>query len=229
MEKAQKVIWDIPTRLFHWLLVASLVAQYVTAELMNDAMQWHFYFGYFTLGLIIFRIIWGFVGSDYARFSQFIHGPGAVTGYVKTLFQKDSHAHAGHNPLGGWVVIIMLALVLVQAVSGLFMTDDVFLDGPWRGAVEEATLDTMSFLHNNVFNILLAVIALHVAAIGFYAVYKKQKLAPAMVHGKKTTSQRGITSSRLLAAVVVALISAGIVYYVVEIAPPEAAEEEFYY
>ncbi len=225
----QKLIWDIPTRLFHWLLVFSLVGQYVTAELMDNAMQWHFYLGYFTLGLIIFRIIWGFVGSDYARFGQFLYGPKAVVGYLSTLFARNSHAHAGHNPLGGWVVVVMITLVMIQAVSGLFMTDDVFLDGPWRSAVEDATLDTMSFLHNNVFNVLLAVIVLHIAAIGFYAVYKKQRLAPAMVHGKKTTAEKGITSSRLLAAIIAALISAGVVYYVVEIAPPEAAEEEFYY
>lgn len=227
MEK--KLIWDIPTRLFHWLLVFSLAGQYITAELMDNAMQWHFYLGYFTLGLIIFRLIWGIAGSDYAKFSQFIYGPRAVLRYAGTLFKRDSEAHAGHNPLGGWVVIIMLSLVAVQAVSGLFMTDDIFLDGPWRAAVEDSTLKTMSYLHNNVFNILLVVIALHIAAIGFYAVYKKQKLAPAMVHGKKSTNEAGIPSSRLLAAVVVALISAGIVYYVVEIAPPEAAEEEYYY
>ena len=225
----QKLIWDIPTRLFHWLLVFSLVGQYVTAELMDNAMQCHFYLVYFTLGLIIFRIIWGFVGSDYARFGQFLYGPKAVVGYLSTLFARNSHAHAGHNPLGGWVVVVMITLVMIQAVSGLFMTDDVFLDGPWRSAVEDATLDTMSFLHNNVFNVLLAVIVLHIAAIGFYAVYKKQRLAPAMVHGKKTTAEKGITSSRLLAAIIAALISAGVVYYVVEIAPPEAAEEEFYY
>lgn len=227
MEK--KLIWDIPTRLFHWLLVLSLAGQYITAEWMDNAMQWHFYLGYFTLGLIIFRVIWGFVGSDYARFSQFICGPKAAFGYLTTLFKQDSVAHAGHNPLGGLVVIVMLALIAVQAVSGLFMTDDIFLDGPWHSAVEDGTLDTMAFLHNNVFNILLAVIALHIAAIGFYAIYKKQKLAPAMIHGKKQTREKGITSSRLLAAIIVALISAGIVYYVVEVAPPEAAEEEFYY
>lgn len=225
---SQKLIWDVPTRLFHWLLVVSITAQYLTAEVLDDAMQWHFYFGYFTLGLIVFRIIWGFIGSDYAKFSQFVSGPKAVLRYASSLFNRNSQAHAGHNPLGGWVVIVMLLLVLAQAVSGLFMTDDIFFDGPWRAAVEDNTLKVMSFIHHTGFNVLLAVIALHVAAIVFYAIYKKQRLAPAMVHGKKETEEPAIKTSKWLAFIIAALLSAAVVYYVVEVAPPEV-EDEFYY
>jgi len=223
-----KLIWDIPTRLFHWLLVASVVAQYVTAEWLDNAVQWHFYIGYFTLGLLIFRLIWGFVGPTYAQFSQFVKGPKAVIGYISNLFNKNSPAVAGHNPLGGWFVIIMLVLLSIQAVSGLFMTDDIFLDGPYRSAVSEDTLDLMNTLHHLAFDILIWVIALHISAILFYAVYKKQKLVPPMVHGKKATNDKAITSSRLWLALVVALISAAAVYYIVEIAPPAAEIEEFY-
>ncbi|MBU3022552.1 cytochrome b/b6 domain-containing protein [Aestuariibacter sp. A3R04] len=225
---SKKLIWDVPTRLFHWLLVGSLIAQYLTAEVLENAMQWHFYFGYFTLGLVIFRTLWGFIGSDYAKFSQFIYGPKAVIGYASTLFKRNSKAHAGHNPLGGWVVLLMLLLVLAQAISGLFMTDDIFFDGPWRAAVEDSTLKVMGFIHHNGFDVLLGIIALHIAAIGFYSVYKKQRLAPAMIHGKKDTNEPAITSSKWLAFIIAAAISAGMVYYVVEIAPPEV-EEEYYY
>lgn len=229
MNAYRTLIWDIPTRLFHWLLVLSLIAQYLTAEVFDNAMQWHFYFGYFTLGLIIFRLFWGVIGTTYARFNHFLYGPKAIVGYAKTLLNPDSPAHAGHNPLGGIVVVMMLLLILLQSVSGLFMTDDIFLDGPWRAAVSDSTLDLMGYLHHNVFNVLLAVITLHVSAIVFYAVYKKQKLAPAMIHGKKTTTAKGIRSSRLILALIVAIISAGIVYYVVEIAPPENEDAGYYY
>ena len=126
------LIWDIPTRLFHWLIVASLLAQYATVEWLENKVQWHFYIGYFTLFLIVFRIIWGFVGTQHAKFSSFITGPRKVFNYIKTLFKWQSEPAIGHNPLGGWFVVVMLVLLTIQAVSGLFMTDDIFLDGPYR-------------------------------------------------------------------------------------------------
>lgn len=227
MEK--KLIWDMPTRLFHWLLVASIVAQYFTAEVLDNAIQWHFYIGYFTLGLILFRVIWGFVGTTYAKFSQFVHGPKATLNYAKTLTNKNSTPHAGHNPMGAWMVLALLSLIALQAVSGLFISDDIFSDGPYFSAVSESTQSTMSFIHHNVFNVIIIAVALHIAAIVFYAVFKKQRLVPAMVHGKKATTAPGISSSKLLVALVVALLVAGVVYYVVEVAPPEAAEEELYF
>lgn len=227
MEK--RLIWDIPTRLFHWLLVASIFGLYATAEWMDDAVQWHFYLGYFTLGLIIFRVIWGFVGPTYARFSHFVKGPGAVFSYMKTLGRKDSAPATGHNALGGYAVIIMLIMIGLQAVSGLFMTDDIYLDGPYRHLVDESVLDVMNTLHHRVFDVLLWVIGFHIAAIVFYAVFKKQKLVPPMIHGKKQTQGSGIPSSKLLLALVIALIVGFGLYYAIEIAPPAPAVEEFYY
>lgn len=94
------LIWDIPTRLFHWLIVASLLAQYATVEWLENKVQWHFYIGYFTLFLIVFRIIWGFVGTQHAKFSSFITGPRKVFNYIKTLFNRQSEPAIGHNPLG---------------------------------------------------------------------------------------------------------------------------------
>jgi len=224
----KQLIWDLPTRLFHWLLVASIVAQYVTAEWLDNAVQWHFYIGYFTLGLLAFRLVWGIVGPTYARFSQFVKGPRAVFGYIHTLFDKNSQPVAGHNPLGGWFVIVMLVLLMVQGVSGLFMTDDIFLDGPYRGAVGESTLEAMNTLHHLAFDILLWVIGLHIGAILFYAVYKKQKLVPPMLHGKKATADAGIPSSRLWLAVVIVLLTAAALYYAIEIAPPAPAVEDYF-
>ena len=227
MEK--RMIWDIPTRLFHWLLVASLSIQYATAEWMDDAMQWHFYVGYFTIGLVIFRLIWGFIGPVHARFRHFLKGPAAVVSYIRSLPDKHAPHHAGHNPLGGLFVIIMLFLIAIQAVSGLFMTDEVFLDGPYRHLVSSGTQELMNTLHHQVINVLLVVIALHIAAIAFYALYKKQSLTPPMIHGKKATTSPGITSSRLLLALVVAAVIAVVVYVGIEVLPPEPVDEGFFY
>ncbi len=227
MEK--RVIWDVPTRLFHWLLVASLFIQYATAEWMDDAMQWHFYVGYFTIGLVIFRLIWGFVGPEHARFSSFLRGPSVVFSYVRSLPDKNAAPHAGHNPLGGIFVILMLLLIAMQAVSGLFLTDEVFLDGPYRHLVGEGTQELMNTLHHQVINALLLVIALHIAAIIFYAVYKKQSLTPPMIHGKKTTTRPGISSSRLLLALVLVAVIAGGLYVAIEVLPPEPVDQGFYY
>ncbi len=226
----QKVlVWDIPTRFFHWLLVASLLAQYATAEWFENAIQWHFYIGYFTLFLVVFRVLWGFVGTHYARFNSFVTGPRDVANYVMTLFNKHSASSVGHNPLGGWFVIVMLVLVAVQAVSGLFMTDDIFLDGPYRQLADKETLALMNTLHHLAFDILLYVIALHIAAVIFYGVYKKQKLVPAMVHGKKESKTAGISDSRLVIALLVALLAGAIVYVAIDVFPPTPEVDEYYY
>lgn len=227
MEK--RLIWDIPTRLFHWLLVACILAQYLTAEVF-DAIDWHFKIGYFTLGLILFRLCWGFIGTTYAKFSQFLAGPGKVVAYAKTLTNKHSEEHAGHNPLGGWMVIALLLLVAAQGVSGLFIGDDIFSNGPYYDAVSDATRDVMNAIHHTAFNILLAAIALHIAAVVFYARFKKQLLVPAMLHGKKATNEPGISSSRLILALILVLLVTGIMYYAIEIAPPAPAmDADMYY
>ncbi|WP_179985169.1 cytochrome b/b6 domain-containing protein [Alteromonas macleodii] len=227
------LVWDLPTRLFHWLIVASLLAQYATVEWLENKVQWHFYIGYFTLFLIVFRLIWGVVGTRHARFSNFVTGPKKVFSYVKTLFNRQSEPAIGHNPLGGWFVIVMLALLAIQAISGLFMTDDIFLDGPYRQLASEETLDLMNTLHHLAFDALLYVIALHIGAVIFYSVYKKQKLVPAMVHGSKDSLKEpktaGIADSRLLRALIVALIAAAFVYVAIEVYPPEPQVNEFYY
>lgn len=224
----KQLIWDIPTRLFHWLLVACITAQYITAEILENAIQWHFYIGYFTLGLILFRIIWGVIGTHYAKFSEFLAGPTRIMSYIKTLPKKDSHAHAGHNPVGGWMVMVLLALVAIQGISGLFITDDIYSNGPYYDAVSESTRDIMNTIHHTAFNVLLGAIALHIIAIIFYALFKKQRLVGAMVHGKKSTAQKGITSSKLLLAVVIATLCAAVMYYIIVIAPPAPVEEFFY-
>lgn len=223
MVEDKKLVWDLPLRLFHWLLVTSIIASYVTAKLGIDWMQWHFYLGYGTIGLLVFRILWGFFGPRHARFSSFIHRPSAVWLYLRNMLNKGSVRSIGHNPVGGLVVLLMLLLLAVQAGTGLFTTDDVVWAGPYNSAVSSATASTLSTLHNINFNIILGVVGLHIAAILFYALYKKQNLVVPMVHGHLPAAlvpeHEAISSSQLFKALVVSLVAAGFVYWLLAHAP----------
>ena len=224
------LVWDIPTRLFHWLLVFSLLAQYATAKWLDGYMDWHFYIGYFTLGLILYRVVWGIVGTRHARFWSFFPTPSKIMSYGKTLFKRDSEMQAGHNPIGAIMVFVLLALVGTQAVSGLFVSDDVLHDGPYNGIEDQALVKTMSWLHHNVFDWLLIAIGLHVAAVLVYLWYKKQNLIQPMVTGKKPVDEsHKITSSGLIRAAIVLAVVVASVYYAVEVAPPEPVEDYFFY
>lgn len=222
----KKLIWDLPTRLFHWLLVAGIAAQWLTAEYLDDAINWHFTIGYCLLGLITFRLVWGFVGSRYARFSSYPFHPVKTFQYSKQMLNKDSDAHTGHNPMGSWVIIVMLLLIALQAISGLFVTDDIFSDGPYRSLVSPQVQETMAFIHFNFFDVLLWIIGLHIAAALFYQFYKRQAIITAMFSGKKESSDIGITSQRLWLALIVAVTVAALTYWLVIVLPPEP---EFYY
>ena len=122
----KNLVWDIPVRLFHWLLVLCLLGQWITAEVLENAMDIHFYIGYFTLGLIIFRLIWGFVGTKYAKFSSFMAGPKAILAYLKSVKSKQHILSIGHNALGGLLLPAVIILVGLQAISGLFTTDEMY-------------------------------------------------------------------------------------------------------
>jgi cytochrome b len=225
-------VWDLPTRLFHWSLVTVFAFQYITVELLDDAMQLHFYGGYVALGIILFRIIWGFVGTYHARFSHFIYSPNEAFSYLKESAKGNAQTYLGHNPLGGYSVLAILAVMLTQATSGLFMTDDIFLDGPYYGVFSDSIDDIMNFLHHNAITLMYALIALHLAAIIWYSVKKKQKLVPAMLHGNKPSdtnsaqaSKGGLQSASVatpwIRFMFVVLIVAAAVYLLVEILPPQ--------
>ncbi|MGQ8363989.1 cytochrome b/b6 domain-containing protein [Glaciecola sp. 1036] len=224
----QADVWDFPTRLFHWLLVAALIFQYVSGEILDDAMQWHFYIGYFTIGLIVFRLLWGFVGHTHSRFSQFIVGPGRVVNYVKG---QDSQHYLTHNPLGALSVIAILAIVATQAISGLFIDDDIFFQGPWYAAVDKDTVSLANTIHHTFYKVIIGLAILHIIAIGFYQRVKKQAIVQSMIHGKKPTQKAHAypTFSRSLVwrFLIVVAISAAIVYLGVEVLSPEPVEEFF--
>ncbi|NYE26101.1 cytochrome b/b6 domain-containing protein [Pigmentiphaga litoralis] len=210
-------VWDLPTRLFHWLLVACIVGSYVTIKVGGLWLDYHLLFGYTTLGLILFRIVWGFVGPEPVRFRHFVRGPAAVMAYLKGTRVRDT----GHNPLGAVSVVAMLALLGYQAVTGLFATDDILSSGPLSARVDSDLASTLTGLHKLDEWPILILVALHVLAIIYYRIAKKQKLAAAMITGdapadefhsaaeptRDTWKVRGT-------ALVIAVVAAGVVYWI---------------
>lgn len=208
-------IWDLPIRLFHWLLAASVLGSFVTVKVGGFWMDYHFLFGYAVLALLIFRLVWGLIGSRHARFSQFVRGPRALHGYL-TGRQPYS---AGHSPLAALSVIAMLAALAVQAVSGLFTNDGIMNEGPLVGQVSGATSDRLSGIHHLNEQVMLVLIGLHIVAIVWYAVVRKRRLVRPMITGDKSMAEvptatepsRDDAAVRLL-ALVVAAVSIGIVW-----------------
>ncbi len=173
-------VWDLPVRLFHWTLVVLVALAWWSAEEHKDDL--HLYLGYGVLSLLLFRILWGFFGSSTARFGAFVRGPAAVTRYVRDRFHWPT---AGHAPLGALSVIALIALLLVIVGTGLIALDeDGFFGGPLASLVSISTSDTARELHEDLFNVLLALIALHVAAILLYRLALGRNLLGPMITGK---------------------------------------------
>jgi cytochrome b len=181
------LVWDRPTRLFHWTLVLLMVLSYTTAQLGGDWMQLHFWSGYCILTLVLFRIAWGFVGSTTARFTDFVRGPGAAFGHLRELLGRDKPREAGHNPLGGAMVVALLLAVLLQVIAGLFAsdTDTGLVNGPLSSLVSSKWSERATDFHEIWINVILIMVALHVLAAVTYLVWKRQNLIAAMIHGRK--------------------------------------------
>ena len=173
-------LWDIPTRLFHWLLVASIGALFITALVgIDNGIALHGKIGLFVLGLLIFRLIWGFVGSTYARFFQFFPTPGKIIAYLK----GEWHG-LGHNPLGALSVFALLGLTAAQVALGLFTNDDISFQGPLYGLIDGELALTFTGWHRYLAYGLLAFVGLHVASIVFYKLVKKHNMVLPMLTGK---------------------------------------------
>jgi len=190
-------IWDLPTRLFHWTLVVLVALQFATAEFHWLSMQWHERFGYATLALLLFRIAWGFAGSQTSRFADFVRGPASVARYVRALITGRAPLAAGHNALGGWSVLVMLTLLLAQTVSGLFASDGIDTDGPFVDGASDALVKWMTRLHHLGETLLLLVIALHVVAVLLHLLLHRDNLITPMLSGRKPVA--GATPLRFAA------------------------------
>lgn len=179
-------VWDLPVRLFHWGAVACFIVSWASASLFDDTMEIHLYSGYIMLILVLFRIVWGFAGSSTARFSHFARGPRSLMAYAQTLRQPVPSRYLGHNPGGGWAVIGMLALLLFQAITGLFSTDDSgSTRGPLAHLISDNASDTISTIHSVAFDFLIALIGIHITAVLFYRIFKHDGLLTAMITGTK--------------------------------------------
>lgn len=215
--KLTPVIWDLPVRVFHWGTVLLLIGLYVTAQVGGDAMNYHKLMGYGILWLILFRVIWGVVGSEHARFAKFCCGPQKTWQYARTLFHKKTSHYSGHNPVGALSVILMLLLLGIQAATGLFSNDDVLLEGPLAFRVNKETSDFLTTIHKQSFNFLFALIIFHVAAVVFYLLHKKNNLITAMFTGRKPNQADNYSSSiqPLWKAIASGICAAAMVYFIV--------------
>lgn len=202
MSDGQHPLWDLPVRLFHWSIVLCLPLAWWSAE--TERYDLHSWIGYSVIVLVLSRILWGFVGSRHARFSDFLVSPRAVLAYL----QGERASSAGHNPLGGWSVLALLCLLLMQAVSGLFNADDVFFSGPLHYAAATGLRDTMGVLHDWVFNLLLGFVALHILAVLYYQFRRQEKLVQAMFRGS-AAGREGLSAPApwWLALAVLALVA----------------------
>jgi cytochrome b len=179
------LVWDFPTRLFHWLLVIFVIISFITGNIGGNAMQYHEWSGFAILTLLWFRMVWGFVGSRESRFLTFIRGPSAVIRYAMSITRKDSTHYIGHNPLGGWSIIAMLLALLVQAGTGLFANDDIVTEGPLFDWVSKATSDWLTRIHKLNQEVIIALVSIHILAVLFYFFFKRENLVKPMFTGVK--------------------------------------------
>ena len=212
-------IWDAPVRLVHWLMVLLIVISWRSAE--SGAMDLHRYSGYALLGLLLFRIYWGFVGSTTARFNSFVRGPRALFAYLRRTPDRIEDCHPappGHNPLGALSVIALLLLMTLQVVLGLFTVDvDGIESGPLSTYVSFETGRACARLHHQVFDILVWFIALHVAAVLFYLLIKRQNLIAAMIHGRRNYPAGAAPdiASASLSRIAIGVAAAGVIVWLV--------------
>ena len=175
-------IWDLPTRLFHWLLACLFALSWASAEF--DYFTVHYYSGYAILTLLIFRIVWGLVGSDTARLAGYVPTPAALLSYLPEFFRRAPGSDVGHNPFGGMAVLALLGLLLAQVATGLFSQDIDFINaGPLSGLISFDAGVAASDWHHLLFDILLALVVVHLAAVAFHELYKGERLIRAMLTG----------------------------------------------
>jgi cytochrome b len=174
-------VWDLPVRLFHWALATCIVLGVIFVKIGGNAIQWHAYCGYATVVLILFRVLWGFMGSWHARFANFLPTPAQLLAYLR----GQTGGGLGHNPLGALSVMALLLAVLVQALTGLFADDAIFFQGPLAKYVSNATVAFLTSVHYFNQYIIFALVGLHILAILYYYSIKKENLIKPMITGDK--------------------------------------------
>jgi cytochrome b len=204
------LVWDLPTRLFHWILVVLIFVAWLSA--WRGWMQLHVACGLTILTLLLYRLIWGVVGSDTARFSHFLKNPLAALGHLRHLPRREPDIEVGHNAAGGWMVLVMLALLVAQVATGLCSNDDVLTEGPLAATIGKDRSDWLTHIHHLNFDLIEIAISLHVLAIITYRVLKGQNLLLPMISGKKrlpgaTRAPRMMHPVLALAALIVSALA----------------------
>jgi len=209
-------VWDIPTRVFHWLLFGLVIFSFITGKIGVTIMKYHEWSGFAILVLVGFRLVWGFIGGQQSRFSTFVKGPAAVIRYAFSLLSKDSKRHIGHNPLGGWSILAMLVSLLIQVGTGLFANDDILTEGPLFALVSKQTSDWLTGIHHLNQKILLALAVIHLGAVIFYLIVKRDNLIKPMITGIKTWHQpHHCTWGNPLIAFILTAVAAAAAYVVI--------------
>lgn len=180
MQHKRVKVWDPPTRLVHWLLALCVGAALITGQIGGNAIDWHARIGLVVVGLIVFRLVWGIVGSTYARFATFLPTPSAIRAYLRGEWRG-----LGHNPLGALSVLALLLLIALQLATGLFANDDIAFTGPLFSHISKDLSDRLAGIHGLTSKLLIALIVLHLCAIAFYAHVKKDNLVKPMLTGHK--------------------------------------------
>jgi len=213
-------VWDLPTRLFHWVLATCVIASIISAQIGGNAMVWHFRLGYVVFTLLVFRLVWGLIGGHWSRFANFIYSPSTVLRYLRGESEADEHHDVGHNPTGAFAVFGLLALLAVQVITGLFADDEIANTGPLIKFVSGATSSKLTEWHTDYGQwLIVALIVLHICAIVFYLVRHKRNLVAPMIVGDKPLPP-GVPASadhwrvRGLALLVLTLCGAGVAWLV---------------
>lgn len=213
-------IWDLPLRLFHWLLALAVPGAVITGWLGGNLMIWHGWLGALILGLIVFRLVWGVVGTPTARFHRFVRGPAALRAYLRGQWRG-----IGHNPLGALSVVAMLLVIGLQAISGHFARDDIAFSGPLTAVIGNAASDRVTRLHRLGGDLVLILVALHLAAIAYYRLVRRQDLiTPMFTGGRQEAANAGASGG--IVALLVALVMALATVWAFQggwIAPPAEA------
>jgi cytochrome b len=211
-------VWDLPTRLFHWLLAVCVVSLVVTAYVGGGAIEWHARLGYAVLALIAFRLVWGFVGGHWSRFKTFVYAPSSVLAYLRGNAHPDHLI--GHNPLGAASVFAMLLVLLAQVGTGLVSDDEIAFQGPLNRFVSSSKGLAATWYHKQIGQwLVIGLVVVHVAAVLYYLLKKRNNLVRPMVGGDKelaapAASSRDDTVSRLGAAVVFGVVAALVTWLV---------------
>jgi cytochrome b len=178
-------VWDLPVRLFHWVLVALLLFQVVSGKVGGRLIEWHLYCGYAVFVLVVFRVLWGFAGSSSARFASFLARPAAALRFGVRLLSRRAETYAGHNPLGGWMVVALLVSLALQVGTGLLSNDGIATDGPLAAFVSIEVSDRLTELHRWNFWVVVVLAAVHTAAALYHWLVLEEDLIAGMVTGER--------------------------------------------